>query len=104
MILASEYKDIKRLFKEKIRALLKNNFYSDIKYYESPPSYCMQYWKIELSYFYDCESLEGIDSILGYFSVNDIDNMKISINDFFKMTISLLKNFFKYIDLVILIF
>lgn len=95
MILASEYKNLKKLFKGEIRKLLENNFYSDIKYYESPPSHCMQYWKIELSYFYDCESLEGIDSVLGYFSVNDIEDIKISINDFFQNDDKLIEEFFQ---------
>lgn len=101
MISASEYKNLKKLFKRKIRELLENKFYSDVKYYENSPDCCMQYWKIELTYFFDSESLEAIDSTLGYFSVNDTENVKISINDFFRMMIRLLMNFFKYIDLVI---
>ena len=95
MILANEYKSLKKEFREKLRELLENSFYSDIRYYESPPSHCMQYWKIELTYFFDSESLEAIDSTVGYFTVSDIENIKITINDFFRNNDKIVDEFFQ---------
>lgn len=95
MILAGEFKTIKNIFKEKIRELIENNFYTDFIYYESPPIHCMQYWKIELTYFFDCESLDAVDSIIGYFTISDIENTKITINDFFQNDDRIIDEFFQ---------
>lgn len=95
MILAREYKNLKNSFKKKIKELLENDFYSDVKYYDSPPSHCIQYWKIELTYFFAADSLEAVDSIIGYFAVNDIENIKISINDFFQNDDKVIDEFFQ---------
>lgn len=95
MILSNEYKSIKKEFKGKIREILEKNFYSDIRYYESPPGHCMQYWKVELTYFFDSESFETIDSTIGYFTASDIENIKITINDFFRNNDKIVDEFFQ---------
>lgn len=96
MISALEYKNLKNDFIERLKELFENSFYTDFYFCAKKPIDCIQYWKVDLTYFPNEKSLDVIENSIGYFTTSDLKGIKeLSINDFFINDDKIIDEFFQ---------